>query len=86
MVRTDSRDQKLDAFLQPVNKSKTSGPVPGVPEDNGNKDGCKSGGSPDVEMEESNDMNSGAVGGKTEMTPESPKKSQSLSPEVIHAR
>lgn len=84
MVRTDSRDRKLDAFLQPVHKSRTSGPVPVAPEDNGNKESSSE--LQDVEMEECNDLNSGAVGGDTEKTPEGPKKSQLMSPEAVPAR
>ncbi|XP_064133529.1 DNA mismatch repair protein Mlh1 isoform X1 [Loxodonta africana] len=34
MVRTDSREQKLDAFLQPVSKGVSSRPQAQVPEDN----------------------------------------------------
>nr|XP_023410614.1 DNA mismatch repair protein Mlh1 isoform X2 [Loxodonta africana] len=34
MVRTDSREQKLDAFLQPVSKGVSSWPQAQVPEDN----------------------------------------------------
>ncbi|KAJ6661963.1 hypothetical protein lerEdw1_012810 [Lerista edwardsae] len=84
MVRTDSRDQKLDAFLQPVHKSKTSGPVPMAPEDNGNMENSSE--LQDVEMEECSHLNSGAVGGDAEKTPEGPKQSQLMSPEAVPAR
>ncbi|XP_066483852.1 DNA mismatch repair protein Mlh1 isoform X1 [Tiliqua scincoides] len=81
MVRTDSRDQKLDAFLQPVNKSKSSEPVSVAPENNSNKESCESVRPQDVEMEECSDLNSGA-----EKAPKGPKESQSMSPEAIPAR
>lgn len=34
MVRTDSREQKLDAFLQPVNNPLSTGPTEGTTEVN----------------------------------------------------
>ncbi|XP_013918263.1 PREDICTED: DNA mismatch repair protein Mlh1 [Thamnophis sirtalis] len=52
MIRTDSRDQKLDAFLQPVNKTKNAELVVVEPEDNSNMQCCKTIGVQDVEMEE----------------------------------
>ncbi|XP_051714915.1 DNA mismatch repair protein Mlh1 isoform X1 [Oryctolagus cuniculus] len=51
MVRTDSREQKLDAFLQPVSQPLSSQPPATVPE--GQTDGSSGGaGQPDEEMPE----------------------------------
>ncbi|XP_062071968.1 DNA mismatch repair protein Mlh1 isoform X2 [Lepus europaeus] len=51
MVRTDSREQKLDAFLQPVSQPLSSQPPATVPE--GRTDGSSGGaGQPDEEMPE----------------------------------
>lgn len=51
MVRTDSREQKLDAFLQPVSQPLSSQPQATVPE--GRTDGSSGGaGQPDEEMPE----------------------------------
>ncbi|XP_034984677.1 DNA mismatch repair protein Mlh1 isoform X2 [Zootoca vivipara] len=58
MVRTDSREQKLDAFLQPANKPKPSELSAVTPQDNNNKQSCKGTGLQDAEMEDCSDLNS----------------------------
>ncbi|XP_062986076.1 DNA mismatch repair protein Mlh1 isoform X2 [Elgaria multicarinata webbii] len=83
MVRTDSRDQKLDAFLQPLNKSRTSGPPEEAPEDKNKEQSCKGTGLQDVEMEECNDLN---LGVEAVEAAEKLVESQPMSLENIPAR
>ncbi|CAI5788172.1 mismatch repair Mlh1 isoform X1 [Podarcis lilfordi] len=58
MVRTDSREQKLDAFLQPANKPRPSELSAVTSQDNNNKQSCKGTGLQDAEMEDCSDLNS----------------------------
>ncbi|XP_058035857.1 DNA mismatch repair protein Mlh1 isoform X3 [Ahaetulla prasina] len=83
MIRTDSQDQKLDAFLQPVNKSKNAGLV-AEPEDNSNMQSCKAIGVQDVEMEESGDLNASVS--RAEETPKESMESQSMPIEAVPER
>ncbi|XP_077160023.1 DNA mismatch repair protein Mlh1 isoform X2 [Paroedura picta] len=93
MVRTDSRDQKLDAFLRPTNKSKTSGLAA---EESGNKQASEEYGPQDAEMEECSDLNVEATGAETVEKPEGSTETvekpggsterQQLSPENMSAR
>lgn len=83
MVRTDSRDQKLDAFLQPANKSKTSGLAA---EGSNNKQPCEESGSQDAEMEECSDFNVRATRMETVEKPEGSSERHQMSPEDTPAR
>uniref|UniRef100_A0A8D0HJK5 DNA mismatch repair protein MLH1 n=1 Tax=Sphenodon punctatus TaxID=8508 RepID=A0A8D0HJK5_SPHPU len=86
MVRTDSREQKLDAFLKPVNKPQTSRPATVLQEGNkGTFDG--KGGPQDAEMEELDDFSiKAATEGPAVMTPEELKESRRPSPETVPPR
>ncbi|XP_060103589.1 DNA mismatch repair protein Mlh1 isoform X1 [Heteronotia binoei] len=83
MVRTDSRDQKLDAFLQPANKSKTSGLAA---EESNNKQACEESGPQDAEMEECSDFSVKATGAETVEKPEGSTERQQMSLEDTPAR
>ncbi|XP_044310865.1 DNA mismatch repair protein Mlh1 isoform X2 [Varanus komodoensis] len=83
MVRTDSRDQKLDAFLQPVNKSKTFGSPAVATEDKSKEQSCKETGLQDVEMEECSDL---TLGAEVMETADKLVESQPMSLETISAR
>ncbi|KAH0627208.1 hypothetical protein JD844_002685 [Phrynosoma platyrhinos] len=83
MVRTDSRDQKLDAFLQPLHKSKTSGLAAMAPEDSYKNQSCKEIMLQDVEMEECTDLNLAA---EAEEIPERPIESHPRPLEALPAR
>ncbi|XP_053115825.1 DNA mismatch repair protein Mlh1 isoform X2 [Hemicordylus capensis] len=80
MVRTDSRDQKLDAFLQPANKSKTSGFAAVAPEDSSTNQSCKNTGPQDAEMKDCSDLETALE------SPENSKESKLMSPEALPAR
>ncbi|XP_060542055.1 DNA mismatch repair protein Mlh1 isoform X3 [Pantherophis guttatus] len=84
MIRTDKRDQKLDAFLQPVNKTKNAGLVVAEPEDSRNMQSCKAIGVQDLEMEECGDLNSSVS--RAEETPKGSMESQSMSIEAVPER
>lgn len=79
MVRTDSREQKLDAFLQPVSRVPSSQPQAVVPED---RTDASSGGArqEDEEMLELPDpaevaaVNQGSKGDATKETSETSEK------------
>ncbi|XP_061442771.1 DNA mismatch repair protein Mlh1 [Rhineura floridana] len=86
MIRTDCRDQKLDAFLKPANKSMTSELAAVSPQESNKKQSCKGTGLQDVEMEESGDLNLRALGVEPAKTPEEPMESQPASLEAIPAR
>ncbi|XP_067326292.1 DNA mismatch repair protein Mlh1 isoform X2 [Anolis sagrei] len=74
MVRTDSRDQKLDAFLQPLNKSTSPGLAAAAPQSDDSKNtSCKDTRLQDFEMEECTDLNSAA---EAEDVLEKPQKNQ----------
>nr|XP_060637654.1 DNA mismatch repair protein Mlh1 [Anolis sagrei ordinatus] len=74
MVRTDSRDQKLDAFLQPLNKSTSPGLAAAAPQPDDSKNtSCKDTRLQDFEMEECTDLNSAA---EAEEVLEKPQKNQ----------
>ncbi|XP_014380585.1 DNA mismatch repair protein Mlh1 isoform X2 [Alligator sinensis] len=86
MVRTDAREQKLDAFLQPVNKSLSTGP-----------DAVTSGSSSELcdgkarqqeaEMEDLSKFNTTAVAqGDGAVPPEELKETGRLSPEIVPPR
>ncbi|XP_006271475.1 DNA mismatch repair protein Mlh1 [Alligator mississippiensis] len=86
MVRTDAREQKLDAFLQPVNKSLSTGP-----------DAVTSGSSSELcdgkarqqeaEMEDFSKFNTTAVAqGDAAVPPEELKETGRLSPETMPPR
>ncbi|XP_007425810.1 DNA mismatch repair protein Mlh1 isoform X1 [Python bivittatus] len=79
MIRTDSRDQKLDAFLQPVNKTKISGLAAAEPED-------KATGVQDVEMEESGDLNVHVSRAEDVEAPKGSMESQPIPPEAVPAK
>nr|XP_056713622.1 DNA mismatch repair protein Mlh1 [Euleptes europaea] len=78
MVRIDSRDQKLDAFLQPANKSKTSGLAA---EESSNKQACKESG-----PQECSDFDVRATGAETMNKPEGSMERQPVSSEDIPSR
>lgn len=83
MVRTDSRDQKLDAFLHPANKSKTSGLAA---EESSNKQAGEESGPQNVEMEECSDFGVRATGAGTVEKPEESMERKQMSPEDTPAR
>ncbi|XP_074844270.1 DNA mismatch repair protein Mlh1 isoform X3 [Carettochelys insculpta] len=87
MVRTDSRDQKLDAFLQPVNKPLSTGhSAVTLNSDTGNSESRAR--QQDTEMEDLNDFDTVlAVQVDSMMTPEQQQKeSGRLSPETVPTR
>ncbi|XP_042331491.1 DNA mismatch repair protein Mlh1 isoform X2 [Sceloporus undulatus] len=83
MVRTDSRAQKLDAFLQPLHKPETSGLAAVAPEDSPKNQSCKATILQDVEMEECTDLNLAA---EAEEIPERSMESQPRPLEASPAR
>ncbi|XP_054847024.1 DNA mismatch repair protein Mlh1 isoform X2 [Eublepharis macularius] len=85
MVRTDSRDQKLDAFLQPADKSKTSGLAAMAAGESNSKQTCKEIGPQDAEMEECSDFNVRTTRVETVQKPEGTMERQQTSPEDTHA-
>ncbi|XP_067417031.1 DNA mismatch repair protein Mlh1 isoform X2 [Emydura macquarii macquarii] len=86
MVRTDSRDQKLDAFLQPVNKPLSTGHTVVTLEDGtGLSDGRAR--QQDTEMEDLNDFDTMAAAQEDAvMKPEGQKESGRLTPETVPTR
>ncbi|XP_043396600.1 DNA mismatch repair protein Mlh1 isoform X2 [Chelonia mydas] len=86
MVRTDSRDQKLDAFLQPTNKPLSTGHTAVTLDDGtGLSDGRSR--QQDTEMEDLNDFDTMvAAQGDSVMTPEGQKESGRLTPETVPTR
>ncbi|XP_063160151.1 DNA mismatch repair protein Mlh1 isoform X2 [Candoia aspera] len=86
MIRTDSRDQKLDAFLQPVNKTKIAGLAAAEPEDNNKMRDCKAAEVQDVEMEESGDLNVNVSRAEDVETPKGSMESQPVPLEAVPAR
>ncbi|XP_075777905.1 DNA mismatch repair protein Mlh1 isoform X1 [Pelodiscus sinensis] len=82
MVRTDSRDQKLDAFLQPVKKVSSTGHTTVIQDGRTDlSDGRAR--QQDTEMEDLNDFDTMAVAQEASvMTPELQKESGRLSPET----
>ncbi|KAM3822274.1 DNA mismatch repair protein Mlh1 isoform 2-T2 [Vipera latastei] len=83
-IRIDSRDQKLDAFLQPVNKTKTMGLAMAEPEDKSNMQSCKTTGVQDVEMEECGNLNTSVS--RAEETPKGSMERQSMPIEAVPER
>ncbi|XP_048367710.1 DNA mismatch repair protein Mlh1 [Sphaerodactylus townsendi] len=83
MVRTDSRDQKLDAFLQPANRPK---PSELAAEENSSKQACKDPGPQDTEMEECSDFDIRATAAENVNKPEESSEIQQVSPEDTPAR
>ncbi|XP_015667223.1 DNA mismatch repair protein Mlh1 [Protobothrops mucrosquamatus] len=83
-IRIDSRDQKLDAFLQPVNKTKTMELAVTEPEDNSNMQSCKTTGVQDVEMEECGNLNTSVS--RAEETPKGSMEKQSMPIEAVPER
>nr|XP_020659052.1 DNA mismatch repair protein Mlh1 [Pogona vitticeps] len=86
LVRTDSRDQKLDAFLQPSNKPKTSVNAAVAPEENNRKQSCKETVSEYVDMEECSDLNAEVRDVGAMETPEPSIDNQPVSLEAVPAR
>ncbi|ETE59668.1 DNA mismatch repair protein Mlh1, partial [Ophiophagus hannah] len=84
MIRTDSRDQKLDAFLQPVIKTKNEELVVAELEDNSNIQSCKTTGVQDVEMEECDDLSASIS--RAEETLKVSVESQSMPIEAVPER
>ncbi|XP_026535300.1 DNA mismatch repair protein Mlh1 isoform X2 [Notechis scutatus] len=84
MIRTDSREQKLDAFLQPVIKTKNAELVVAELEDNSNIQSCKTTGVQDVEMEECDDLSASIS--RTEETLKGSVESQSMPVEAVSER
>ncbi|XP_026576382.1 DNA mismatch repair protein Mlh1 [Pseudonaja textilis] len=84
MIRTDSRDQKLDAFLQPVIKTKNAELVVAELEDNSKIQSCKTTGVQDVEMEECDDLSASIS--RTEETLKGSVESQSMPVEAVSER
>ncbi|NXW83692.1 MLH1 protein, partial [Alopecoenas beccarii] len=84
MVRTDSREQKLDAFLQPVNNPLSTGPTEGTTEVNaGPPEGADR--PQDAEMEDVSDVVEVADVGDT-VVPGGLSESGHLSPEAVAPR
>lgn len=85
MVRTDSREQKMDAFLQPVNNSLSSGPtevttgVNARPPEGADRP-------QDAEMEEVSDLVEMADVQENPVKPGGPSESGCLSPETVLSR
>ncbi|KAJ7322630.1 hypothetical protein JRQ81_018917 [Phrynocephalus forsythii] len=86
MVRTDSRDQKLDAFLQPLNKPKISGHAEVSPKENNRKQGCEDTVSQDIDMEEGTDLKAQVTDMEAMETPEQSIDNQPVPPEAVPAR
>ncbi|XP_026519337.1 DNA mismatch repair protein Mlh1-like [Terrapene carolina triunguis] len=86
MVRTDSRDQKLDAFLQPINKPlSTVHTALTLDGGTGLSDGRSR--QQDTEMEDLNDFDTiVAAQGDSVMTPEGQKESGRQTPETVPTR
>lgn len=85
MVRTDSREQKLDAFLQPVNNPLSAGPTEVTAEVNaGPPEGA--GRPQDAEMEEVRDLVEMADVQEDAVKPGGPSESRHLSPETVPSR
>uniref|UniRef100_A0A8C3F0N7 MutL homolog 1 n=1 Tax=Corvus moneduloides TaxID=1196302 RepID=A0A8C3F0N7_CORMO len=85
MVRTDSREQKLDAFLQPVNNPLSAGPTEVTAEVNaGPPEGA--GRPQDAEMEEVSDLVEMADVQEDAVKPGGPSESRHLSPETVPSR
>ncbi|KAL7976830.1 hypothetical protein Chor_008779 [Crotalus horridus] len=82
-IRIDSRDQKLDAFLQPVNKTKTVELAVTEPEDNSNMQSCKTS-VQDVEMEECDNLNTSVS--RAEETLKGSMERQSMPIEAVPER
>ncbi|XP_068260787.1 DNA mismatch repair protein Mlh1 isoform X2 [Nyctibius grandis] len=85
MVRTDSREQKLDAFLQPVNNPLSTGPTEVTTEVNaGPSEGV--GRPQDAEMEDDSDLVEMADVQEDTQMPGGPSESGHLSPEPVPPR
>ncbi|NXD27368.1 MLH1 protein, partial [Spelaeornis formosus] len=85
MVRTDSREQKLDAFLQPVNKSLSAGPTEGTAGINaGPPEGADR--PQDAEMEEVSNLAEMADVQEDTVKPGRPSESEHMSPEAVPSR
>ncbi|XP_032917181.1 DNA mismatch repair protein Mlh1 isoform X4 [Catharus ustulatus] len=85
MVRTDSREQKLDAFLQPVNNLLSAGPTEVLTEVNARSP--ESSGRPqDAEMEEVSDLVEMADVQEDTVKPGEPSENGHLSPETLPSR
>ncbi|RLW11330.1 hypothetical protein DV515_00001789 [Chloebia gouldiae] len=85
MVRTDSREQKMDAFLQPVNNSLSAGPTEVTTGVNaGPPEGADR--PQDAEMEEVSDLVEMADVQENPMKPGGPSESGRLSPETVPSR
>lgn len=85
MVRTDSREQKLDAFLQPVNNPLSAGPTEATAEVNaGPPEGA--GRPQDAEMEEVSALVEMADVQEDAVKPGGPSESGHLSPETVPSR
>ncbi|XP_074006356.1 DNA mismatch repair protein Mlh1 isoform X2 [Numenius arquata] len=85
MVRTDSREQKLDAFLQPVNNPLSTGPTEGTTEDNaGPPEGAVR--AQDAEMEDVSDLVEMADVQEDTAMPGGLSESGRLSPETVPPR
>lgn len=85
MVRTDSREQKLDAFLQPVNNPLSAGPTEVTTEGNaGAPEGADR--PQDAEMEEVSDLVEMAEVQEHTVKPGGLSESGHLSPEAMPSR
>lgn len=85
MVRTDSREQKLDAFLQPVNNPLSTGPTEGTMEVNaGPPEGAVR--PQDAEMEDISDIVEMADVQEDTAMPGGLNDSGRLSPEAVPPR
>lgn len=85
MVRTDSREQKLDAFLQPVNNPLSTGPTEATMEVNaGPPEGAVR--PPDAEMEDVSDLVEMADVQEDTVMPGGLSESGRLSPETVPPR
>lgn len=82
MVRTDSREQKLDAFLQPVNNLLSAGPTDVTTEVNA--EGADR--PQDAEMEEVSDLAEMADVQEHTVKPGGLSESGHLSPETVSSR
>uniref|UniRef100_A0A452J5U4 DNA mismatch repair protein MLH1 n=1 Tax=Gopherus agassizii TaxID=38772 RepID=A0A452J5U4_9SAUR len=86
MVRTDSRDQKLDAFLQPINKPLSTGHT-ALTLDGGTEVSDGRSRQQDTEMEDLSDFDTVVAAQRDSvMTPEGQKESGRLTPETVPTR
>ncbi|NXJ66942.1 MLH1 protein, partial [Rostratula benghalensis] len=79
MVRTDSRERKLDAFLQPVNNPRSTGPTQGTT-------GVSAGPPEDADMEAVSGRVETAGGQEDTAMPEGQGESGHLSPQTVPPR